>query len=47
MNWRDLLFILMFFMVLSASYNAREAHTHSHEAACAAGHNPACKWVHP
>ena len=45
MNWRDIMFIALFLLSVGTFYNAKEAHTHSHDAACAAGHKSTCKYV--
>lgn len=42
MEWRFWFFTAL---LIWAGWNAQEAHVHSHEAACAAGHKPACKYV--
>ena len=50
-NWRDKLFIAMFALCVMTAYNgiktayhAQEAHKHSHDAACAAGHTATCRY---
>lgn len=41
----DFKYWLLVILLIWAGYNAQEAHTHSHEAACAAGHDPACHFA--
>lgn len=41
-EWR---FWLMLTIMLLILYEANQAHKHSHEAACFAGHEPTCKYV--
>lgn len=41
-DWR---FLFVVAALIWIGWNAQEAHRHSHEAACAAGHAPTCEFV--